>query len=258
MSIAILFSLTYTYTPNKSHTGAIPINPNVTNEPTRIPTTSPTLTPGSSLICNGSASGASSNFVGCGEVQGCDANAGGILITNATSSDACVSSCLAATVSSCLAASYDNTTGECFLLSNLTSVVPQGSAGQWITYLHTSQPSTIPLSTSCFATQTPTMTPTLAGGRRHRHIHRSRHLLSTQTQQEQQQRQPYHQPSSVARHGGSASYHPNSDYYRMMQASSSNATGCPGNASDQSTLVLLFLTPNSTSTTDTLNALDGK
>jgi PAN domain len=209
------------FLPFYIHTGAAPVNPPP-------PTPAPTNQGGIIIECNQTSPNA--NYPSCGPLKGCDAQNAPLSTTTAAATPAgCISLC--STTSPCKACTYDNITSQCILLRNLTSVAPGGSGEDWSTYIVQTLPRVYPLVNACpvVTSKSPTRVPTNAPGRRRHH----RHLVSL----------------DASRHTAAPHHH------YPQRSLQSYSGGCQrANGTDVSVLTLEFITPNGSSTFESLAA----
>ena len=255
-----------TSAPTQSPTGIV-FN---TSEPTKLPTQSPTTTmspthsptaliantstptlaptpfAGAKAICNLGPAGALSNFQSCGPITACGVQLS--QTTNISTAEACAQSCnlLPAT---CEAATYDTTTLTCLLFTNITQGVT--AASNFVTYKDIAQGDQITLANSCsdvvtaFPTTLPTSQPT---------TQRRRKLVASEKD-----------GTIVSSAGGSTDrlfspegYYTRSNPHRYLQAVGGDTPQYQGNCSagvNQTTLILVYETPDGTSTVGVIGAI---
>jgi hypothetical protein len=197
------------------HAGAQPVDPPV-------PTVSPTFSPSPVINCNKTSP--NGNYFGCGPLKGCNFQGNPISIATSANTAGCITLC--DTTSPCKACTYDTINGQCILLQNLTSVAPSTDGENWSTYIVQTLHPLYPLIPVCPETFSPTKMPTVGAG--------SRQLLMSDWLPHQHHHHHHHR------------YHPS----RRLQSYSG---GCQG-VTNVSTIPLAFITPNGSSTADSLAA----
>lgn len=193
-------------------------------------TTTPAPTPqgdsSSTVVCNLTSPDAT--YPSCGSVKGCDSQNNPLSITTAANVSLCITSCTA--TSTCKACTYDKSSSQCILLKELTSVTP--GAGNWSTYICQTLSRVYDVTTSC---------PQVGGGtgrQRRQMLPHSLQWLSIS----QERYPPHHQEEDAA-----YPHHP-----RRLQ---SYTNGCPNaDPSNVTSISLVFITPNGSSTVESLLA----